>query len=158
MRAESILLSAFAGTLALAIACAAPALAQETPASDRAWQYEDQHGACTQLRNRLTDPPAVVAACHQHYANFPRCWNYRGEAEEWFYLRQSDPRTWGFVPQVLANLGGPRDEFLVDRDPAYRQQLWRLMRVIATLDFSKWKTKSAFAAEAYRRCLSGDPF
>jgi hypothetical protein len=144
--------------LAIAIACAAPAIAQETPASDRAWAYEDAHGACSRLRDRLTDSPADVAACDRHTANMPRCWNYRGMAWAWFYTRQHDPQAFGWSGQILDSFGGPKDVYLVDQDPEYRQQLRRLLAVVTTLDQGSWKTTNAFAEEAYRRCLSGNPF
>jgi hypothetical protein len=132
--------------------------ARETAATDRAWEHDDEHGACSRLHDRSTDAKADIAACERHYASMPPCWDYHKFAEMWFDLRQHDPQTFGNQSQMLDSIGtGPGDRpIAIYHNPTYVQQLRRLLTAVTTLNLSTW-TKSKFAAYAYRRCLSGNP-
>ena len=78
----------------------APANARETPPADRAWRYENEHGACTRIHDRSTDSPVDIIACNQHIASEPRCLDYRGYAET---ARSADFRL--LQPQMLNGIG-----------------------------------------------------
>ena len=136
------------------------AVQNETVESDQAWESEDANGACSRLHDRRRHSPADIAACHNHYASQPQCLDYKGFASVWFDMRKTQDDAFQYQPQMLASMGtgvGDRD-VAIYRSPEYRAKLQRLLSVVQTMDQSKWKSGSSFAAVAYKRCMVGNPF
>jgi len=131
----------------------------ETLESDRAWEQEDATGACTRLRNRYLDSPADVAACNRHDASHPRCVNYKRFAKIWFDMRSANDPIFKWQPTMLNELGTHDSTYVpIDHSPEHRAELQKLLLIVQTSDLSKWKSSKSFEAEAYRRCMSGNPF
>lgn len=132
----------------------------ETVESDQAWESEDANGACSRLHDRRTDSPADIAACHSHYALQPQCLDYKGFAEVWFDMRKTHDDAFQYQPKMLGSIGtgvGDRDTAIY-HSPEYKAKLWRLLAIVQSMDQSKWKSGSSFAAVAYKRCMAGNPF
>lgn len=129
----------------------------ETVPSDRAYDYATTHGACTRIRDRLTDSPADVAACDHHDQAKPKCLDYRDFSEVWFNLSKSHDAVMPYQDQMIDGLPtsyGSKST-VIYHDPAYLAELHRLLVVAQT---SKAKSGAAFAAYAYKRCMIGTTF
>jgi hypothetical protein len=129
----------------------------ETEATDRAYEYASIHGACTRIRDRLTDSPADVAACDKHDQDQPECLAYKGFAEVWFNMAHSHDPAMPYQGQMIDGLPtsyGSKNT-VIYHIPGFLDQLHRLLAVAKT---SKAKSGATFAAYAYRRCMTGNTF
>jgi hypothetical protein len=127
----------------------------ETAAGDRQWEVDAEVGPCSKLRDRETDPPDIVAACHAHNVSMPRCVDYRNFAEVWFDLRTESPALMTDQTQVIDHMGTGSDEVLIERSPEFRDQLKRLLSATLSANSAKWRTGKAWGEAAYSRCMAG---
>jgi hypothetical protein len=75
-------------------------------------------------------------------------------------MRKTHDGAFQYQSQMLTSMGtgvGDRDIALY-HSPEYKAKLRRLLSTVQTMDQSKWKSASSFAAVAYERCISGNPF
>ena len=129
----------------------------ETEATDRAYEYANTHGACTRIRDRLTDSPADVAACDRHDQAQPECLAYKGFAEVWFNMAKSHDQAMPYQSQMIDSLPtsyGSKNT-IIYHIPGFLDQLHRLLAVAKT---AKAKSGATFAAYAYKRCMTGTTF
>jgi hypothetical protein len=56
----------------------------ETYEQGRVWEEQIKYGACTRLRDRLTDSSSDVAECRRMSSQQPLCKSYSGFANVWF--------------------------------------------------------------------------
>ena len=129
----------------------------ETEASDRAYDYANTHGPCSRIRDRLTDAPADVAACDRHDQSLPECYAYKGFAAVWFNMARGHDPALPYQSQMIDGLStsyGSKN-IVIYHMPGYLAELHRLLAAAQT---STAASGAAFAAYAYKRCMTGSPF
>ena len=141
---------------------AQPLFPAETEASDSAWGQR-MHAACSRLRDRLTDPPAVVAECLHQNAMKPLCVDYKGWAWVWVDMQDDHTETAPYYPpgtdmfkhqsdviDHLGEKGDPSDPWYY-KLPDYKRQLHRILA--AALARPTTMNKEQFSQYVYTRCL-----
>jgi len=149
---------------AMGAAPAALSNARETYETDRAWEEQLAHGACTRLRDRRTDSPADVAECNRDYAMTPLCVSYKGFASTWCDLAENPVpggvSTIAFQMDVINRLGSKRAETDPPyyQSPQYRGTLHRLLNVAMSPGRKRWGSRDQFTDNAYKICMENRPF
>jgi hypothetical protein len=135
--------------------CFAQGAPAETVAGDQRWEAQMANGPCQKLRDRLTDPPSIVAACQALGASQPPCEVYKAYAQIWFDMRLNRDPVLSYQPQMIGRLGQGTDEVLADKSPELRGHLQRLLSATLAADPGQWQAPDKWAAMAYSRCMAG---
>jgi hypothetical protein len=162
MRALLFTIALLAASVARAPAQAPPSpFPRESEASDKAWEQQLNHGACSRLRNRLSDTAADKAACTAIHTSRPLCVDYRSWAWVWFDL--ADDKTFDLpagkrlfevqsdVIEALGMKSDPWDPFYY-KMPDYKRQLRRILE-IAVARPNSWRDHTAISEYVYERCM-----